>query len=145
MFAVWADAKGAVYAGSSPDGKVYRHAGGKTSVFYDPDQTYIWEIEGDGKGGLLVATGTEGKLFRVDGDGTGKVLYDSDDAHLRSIGVLGDGSLPGRHRRARPGPARRRPRPGAHRLRRGARRRWSPSRPTAAAAPTSPCSPPRPA
>ena len=93
MFAVWADAKGTVYAGSSPDGKVYRHAGGKTSVFYDPDQTYIWELEGDGKGGLLVATGTEGKFFQVDGDGTGKVLYDSDDTHLRSIGVLGDGSF----------------------------------------------------
>ena len=93
VFAVWADAKGAVYAGSSPDGKVYRHAGGKTAVFYDPDQTYIWEVEGDGKGGLLVATGTEGKLFQVDSEGTGKVLYDSDDAHLRSIGVLGDGSF----------------------------------------------------
>jgi hypothetical protein len=93
VFAVWADAKGAIYAGSSPDGKVYRHAGGKTAVLYDPDQTYIWEIEGDGKGGLLVATGTEGKLFRVDSDGTGEVLYDSDDAHLRSIGALGDGAV----------------------------------------------------
>ena len=31
VFAVWADAKGTVYAGSSPDGKVYRHAGGKTA------------------------------------------------------------------------------------------------------------------
>ncbi len=93
VFAVWVDAKGAVYAGSSPDGKVYRHAGGKTAVFYDPDQTYIWEVEGDGKGGLLVATGTEGKLFRVESDGTGRVLYDSDDAHLRSIGLLGDGSV----------------------------------------------------
>jgi sugar lactone lactonase YvrE len=93
VFAVWADAKGVVYAGSSPDGKVYRHADGKTDVLFDPDQTYIWDVEGDGKGGLLVATGTEGKLFRVDSDGSGKVLYDSDDAHLRSIGVIGDGSF----------------------------------------------------
>jgi hypothetical protein len=93
VFAVWADSKGAIYAGSSPDGKVYRWADGKASVFFDPDQKYIWDVEGDGKGGLLVATGTEGKLFRVESDGTGKILYDSDDAHLRSIGVLGDGSI----------------------------------------------------
>ena len=138
VFAVWADAKGAVYAGSSPDGKVYRHADGKTAVFYDPDQTYIWELEGDGKGGLLVATGTEGKLFRVESDGTGKVLYDSDDAHLRSIVPARRRLAPGGHRRPRPGPARHARRPGPHRLRRvgagGGRR----SRPTAAAAPTSP-------
>jgi hypothetical protein len=93
VFAVWADSKGVVYAGSSPGGKVYRWADGNSSVFFAPDQTYIWDIEGDGKGSLLVATGTEGKLFQVASDGAGTLLYDSDDAHLRAIGVVGDGSI----------------------------------------------------
>jgi hypothetical protein len=92
VFAVWADDAGVVYAGSSPDGKVYRHAGSETTVFHDPDQTYIWDLEGDRKGNLLVATGTEGKLFRVASDGKATVLYDGDDAHLRSVAVLDDGS-----------------------------------------------------
>src|SRR4029453_5804360 len=92
VFAVWADDKGAVYAGSSPNGKVYRHAGGKTTVLYDPDQTYIWDLEGDRRGGILVATGTEGKLFRFAADGRRKMVYDGDDAHLRSVAVLDDGS-----------------------------------------------------
>jgi hypothetical protein len=92
VFAVWADDKGTVYAGSSPDGKIYRHSGKDTSVVYDPDQTYIWALAGDRRGGLLVATGTEGKLFRVGSDGAASQLYDSDDAHLRSLVVLDDGS-----------------------------------------------------
>ena len=33
---------------------------------------------------LLVGTGTEGKLFRVDAKGKGEVLYDSDDTHIRA-------------------------------------------------------------
>jgi hypothetical protein len=92
VFAVWADGRGAVYAGSSPDGKIYRHADGETIVLHDPDQTYIWDLEGDGKGGLLAATGTEGKLLRIAADGSATVVYDGDDAHLRSVTVLDDGS-----------------------------------------------------
>ncbi|HVR30191.1 MAG TPA: hypothetical protein VMS86_11740 [Thermoanaerobaculia bacterium] len=92
VFAVWADETGVVYAGSSPNGKIYRHGDGQTTVLHDPDQTYIWALLGDGKGGLLAATGTEGKLFQVAADGTARLLYDSDDAHLRSVAVLDDGS-----------------------------------------------------
>src|SRR5205085_9825459 len=35
----------------------------------------------------------EGKLFRVDGKGEGKVLFDSLDTHLRSLAVKSDGTL----------------------------------------------------
>src|SRR4029453_7634896 len=51
VFAVWVDAKGTVYAGSSPNGKVYRFAAdtkpdaaGKATVWFDPQQTYIWQL-----------------------------------------------------------------------------------------------------
>ena len=41
---------GALYAGSSPNGKVYRvdPGDGKNSVFYDPKQAYIWDLEPTG-------------------------------------------------------------------------------------------------
>jgi len=84
---------GALYAGTSPNGKVYRidPESGKASPFYDPKQAYIWAIDFVGND-LVVATGVEGKLFRVT-SGVGKVLFDSQETHLRSLAVRKDGSL----------------------------------------------------
>ncbi|HEX3071367.1 MAG TPA: PQQ-binding-like beta-propeller repeat protein, partial [Thermoanaerobaculia bacterium] len=66
---------GAVYVGSSPNGKVYRvdPNDGKATVFYDPKQAYIWAMEFLPNGDLAVATGVDGKLFRVTPKGEGKV------------------------------------------------------------------------
>jgi len=92
VFALWADADGTLFAGTSPHGKVYRiatsakaKADAEAKPFFDPESTYIWAIRRAADGALLVATGTEGKLFRVEGDGKGKVLYDADEPHLRSL------------------------------------------------------------
>jgi hypothetical protein len=85
---------GALLAGTSPNGKIYRidPNSGTQSVFYDPQQAYIWAIEPSGND-LLVATGVDGKLFRVTADGKGSVLYDATDTHIRSIGVRRDGTV----------------------------------------------------
>jgi len=86
---------GALYAGSSPNGKVYRvdPESGKGTTFYDPKQAYIWALEFLGNGDLAVATGVEGKLFRVTPKGEGKVWFDAPETHLRSIAVRSDGTL----------------------------------------------------
>ncbi|MFL6202317.1 MAG: hypothetical protein ACJ76J_24375 [Thermoanaerobaculia bacterium] len=97
VFAVWADPDGTVFAGTSPRGKVYRIAsgisGGKGEIFFDPGETYIWALARAADGGLLVATGTQGKLFKVAASGKGSVLYDSEDGHLRALEVLPDGDV----------------------------------------------------
>ena len=94
VFAVWADADGTVFAGTSPRGKVYRIAAGKPAeVFFEPGETYIWDLARGDDGSLLVATGTQGKLFRVDARGRGEVVYDSDDTHLRTLAPLPGGDL----------------------------------------------------
>lgn len=93
VFAVWVDPDGTVFAGTSPRGKVYRIANGRSDVFFDPGETYIWALARSKDGGLLVATGTQGKLFKVNAGGRGEVLYDSDDTHLRSMEVLPDGDV----------------------------------------------------
>ncbi len=93
IFAVWSDADGTVYAGSSPDGKVYRIRDGSGEPFFDPGETYIWDLERAAGGELLVATGTAGRLYRVAADGTGELLFDSEDTHLRSLEPLPDGDV----------------------------------------------------
>lgn len=99
VFAVWADPDGTVFAGTSPRGKVYRipgpkaAKGAKPEVYFDPEQTYIWALARGADGSLLVATGTEGKLFRVDAAGKSSLLFDSDDAHIRAIEPLPNGDV----------------------------------------------------
>jgi hypothetical protein len=96
VFAVWADPDGTVFAGTSPKGKVYRippGEGAKADVFFDPGELYIWDLDRGKDGALLVATGTQGKLFRVDAAGKGEVAYDSDDTHLRTVEVLAEGDV----------------------------------------------------
>ncbi len=86
---------GALYAGTSPNGKIYRidPESGKATTFFDPKQAYIWAMGLLPSGDLAVATGVEGKLFRVTPAGEGKVLFDSPDTHLRSMAVKKDGTI----------------------------------------------------
>jgi hypothetical protein len=98
VFAVWVDPDGTVFAGTSPSGKVYRIARGtdgawKSEVFFAPGETYIWGLARASDGALLVATGTQGKLFKVTSAGKGEVFYDSDDTHVRSLDVLPGGDV----------------------------------------------------
>lgn len=86
---------GALYIGSSPNGKIYRvdPNDGKATVFYDPKQAYIWALAFLPNGDLAIATGVDGKLFRVTPKGEGKVLFDSPETHLRSLAVKKDGTI----------------------------------------------------
>lgn len=98
VFAVWVDPDGTVFAGTSPNGKVYRIARGsdgawKSEVFFAPGETYIWALARAADGALLVATGTQGKIFKVASPGKGQVFYDSDDTHVRSLEVLPGGDV----------------------------------------------------
>ena len=85
---------GAVFAATSPNGKIYRvdPDSGQHSVFFDPQQAYIWALQVVGND-LIAATGVEGKLFRVTPKGEGSVMFDSPETHLRSMAVRPDGSL----------------------------------------------------
>ena len=86
---------GAVYAGSSPNGKVYRidPESGAHTVFFDPQQAYIWALEPLNGGDLAVATGVEGQLFKVNAKGEGKVFYDAPDTHIRALAERSNGVL----------------------------------------------------
>ena len=83
------DKNGVIYAGTAPDGKVYKiehKTGGKTadsaksnppdkskgqvdpnwtsSVYFDPHTKYIWDIALDDSGDIFVATGDKGEIYR---------------------------------------------------------------------------------
>src|SRR5215469_14114136 len=111
------DKSGAVYAGTAPDGKVYKieHKGsGKSesakanasdkskgqvdpnwgsSVYFDPQTKYIWDLALDSAGDLFVATGDRGEIYRVTAKGDHSVFFKSDEAHIRVLAVDSKGNL----------------------------------------------------
>ena len=56
---------GALYAGASPGGKVYRIEKGKASLYYDTKAQYVWSLAFSGKT-LYVGTGLPGEIHRVE-------------------------------------------------------------------------------
>ena len=105
------DPSGAIYAGTSPDGKVYKieqklpalAKGEKpkpdaapswsSSVYFDPGTKYIWDMTQDQQGNLYVATGDHGEIFRVTPAGEHSVFFKSDEAHIRSLAIDTKGKL----------------------------------------------------
>ncbi|HTK95297.1 MAG TPA: hypothetical protein VL382_06630 [Terriglobales bacterium] len=111
--AIAVDKNGVVYAGTSPDGKVYRiepaaksepkkeaskpetSPSGQTpvdpaytsSVLFDPQTKYIWDLAIDRGGQLYVATGDRGEIFKVTPKGEGALFFKSDEAHIRVLAL----------------------------------------------------------
>ena len=56
-------AKASLYAGTSPDGKVYRIENGKATEYFAPKAKYIWSLAAAPDGALYVGTGDQGKIF----------------------------------------------------------------------------------
>jgi len=83
---------GALYAGGSPGGKVYRIQGGKASLYYDTKARYVWALAFDATS-LWVGTGLPGEIHRVAAAGKGERVHATADAHVRALHVDGQGRV----------------------------------------------------
>ena len=88
---------GALYAGTSPDGKVYRiTSSGQADVYFDPADKYIWSLAVLGDGSLAIGTGDNGKLYRVRAAGAqpeSSLLISTNQTHVISLAVTSQGDL----------------------------------------------------
>lgn len=86
------EAFGKIIVGALPGGKLYELKGNKLEVFTElKGAEHIWALSFDEKNkALYVATGPDGKLFRVTADGTAQVYYDAPQGHLVSVLAAGD-------------------------------------------------------
>jgi len=86
---------GVVYAGTLPDGEIWKYAKGKAEKFTKLDGVeHVFQLAYDAKGSsLYAATGPEGKLLRVDQQGKAQVYFDAPEQSLVSVAVAPDGTV----------------------------------------------------
>ena len=83
-----ADGNGLI-AGTGPDGVVYRiGARGDTSLVARTGERYVWGLAPAGKGAWLAATGTKGRIMRLEG-GKARIVLDTDESNL--VSMISDG------------------------------------------------------
>ena len=83
-----ADGDGAV-AGTGPEGLVYRvSARGDTALLARTGERYVWGLARAGSGAWYAATGTKGRLLRLEGSRF-RIVADTDESNL--VAILGDG------------------------------------------------------
>src|SRR5581483_10133411 len=55
--------------------------------------THVWDIVEDKAGNLYVATGDEGKLYKVSPEGKVTVAFESDESQILCLALSPDGSI----------------------------------------------------
>ena len=92
VLALAADGDGVV-AGTAPDGLVYRvSARGDTSLIARTGERYVWALAAAGRGAWWAATGTRGRMMRIE-DGRVHIVADTDESNLVSILADGHGGV----------------------------------------------------
>jgi hypothetical protein len=88
------DKKGTAYAATTSS-KIYRLSQGKAEVFATlPDVDSVFALAFDTQGSsLFAATGSDGRVFRVDPGGVSSVYFKTDDPFVVSLAVADDGAV----------------------------------------------------
>lgn len=86
---------GELFAATAPDGKLWVcDKPGTMTLVYDTKEKYIWDMVVDRAGNFIVATGPEGKIFKVNpAKKEGELLFDSPDEHVLSLAIGPKGRL----------------------------------------------------
>ena len=87
------DKKGALYAGTGNDGKVFRIESGKASLFFDAAELEVHALAVGPDGRLYVATSPDGKIYAVDANGAGTTFYDPADKYIWALAFDPAGNL----------------------------------------------------
>lgn len=93
IFAIAVDSKGVLYAGSSPNGGLYRMESGQAREIWRSPAKYIWAIQPAPDGSLYVATGEQGRIYRVRPTGDSEIYYETGQTNVTALALAPDGHL----------------------------------------------------
>ena len=78
-------ADGQLVAGTAPGGRVYRVGlKGDTALIARTGERYVWGLAPAGKGSWWAASGTRGRLLKIEG-GRARIVLDTDESNLVSL------------------------------------------------------------
>jgi outer membrane protein assembly factor BamB len=87
------DAKGALYAGTGNDGKVFRIESGSAKLFFDAAELEVHALTAGPDGRLYVGTSPDGKVYAVDAEGKATTFYDPPDKYIWGLAFDSQGNL----------------------------------------------------
>ena len=93
VFALCTDSKGRLYAGTSPEGGVYRIDDGKAVEIAHLGTKYIWALVTGADDSIFAATGDQGKIFRIDKSGKAEVYFETGQTNVTSLALGYTGHL----------------------------------------------------
>ena len=93
VHAIAAGGDGRVLAGTSPDGALFRLDGDAPEMIFDPEDRYIWAVGVADSGDVFVATGDQGRIYRIPPGGDGQLFYDAEATHVLALAFDGAGNL----------------------------------------------------
>ena len=73
--------------------KICRIENGRATEYFSPGERYIWALAFAPDGSLFVATGQQGKIYRVIAAGRGDVYYETGQAHVTALAFDREGRL----------------------------------------------------
>ena len=79
--------------GTSPDGSVLRVTADSAQTVFDPEDKYIWALAVDDDGNIFVATGNQGRIYRVSPAGDSSLFYDTEATHVLALAFDPEGNL----------------------------------------------------
>jgi hypothetical protein len=93
VFALCTDRKGRLYAGTSPEGGIYRIDEGKAVEIAHLGVKYIWALAAGADDSIFAATGDQGKIFRIDPSGKAEVYFETGQTNATSLALGYSGHL----------------------------------------------------
>jgi len=64
-----------------------------TRSLYEGTEPFFWSLVSDGRGNLYAGSGNEGKVYRIDAEGNGSVLLDTNELEVHGLAVDRQGNI----------------------------------------------------
>ncbi|MDQ2844586.1 MAG: hypothetical protein M3Y72_26775 [Acidobacteriota bacterium] len=93
VFAICLDSHGALFAGASPDGGLYRIENGKAEQVWHAPEKYIWSLQPAPDGAIFIGTGEGGRVYRFDGKNKTDLYYETGQSNVTSLATAPNGHL----------------------------------------------------
>jgi len=93
VFAICTDASGTLFAGSSPNGGLYRIASGKATEIWHSTAKYIWALQAANNGDLYVATGEPANIYVIHSNGNAELYYETGQSNVTALAAGRNGHI----------------------------------------------------